>query len=252
MRTGWIGIVLVWLAAVTAVSAQTARGDYVIEYGIFGKMGTAQAIIERNATRYRIEMTARATGLAKVLSGGRVERYSSEGRIQKGRLVPDRYSKDVAYSGKRRVKHYRFDHKARKVSVHEITYRGDSVKERNDTLPYYADNDIFSLYFNIGRIIGDCAKPFDQDLYAVGAEKKTGRVHVKTIVGERERMLATELLGKGACYLQVTVYQKLFGSKGGVLYLALRDDGIAMSAVLKDVVMFGDIRGRMVEYKESD
>jgi len=248
-RLGWF----VWFISLASLlSAQVLSGKYVIEYGIFGKMGTAEATLERNATRYKIEMTAVATGLAKVLSGGRVEKYRSEGRIEKGWLVPDLYTKDIAYSGKRRVKTYRFDHPHKKVAVSQRKFRdGKMVQESNSTLPYYAPNDIFSLYFNILRLIGDCSKPYNRELYAVGAEKKTGRVHVQTLVDPKERLLVKELLGEGDCYLKVTIFQKLFGSKGGELYLALGKDGTAKSAVLKDVVMFGDVRGRMVSFKES-
>ncbi len=250
MTIRWIFLIFF---AVAGLRAETMKGEYVVEYGIFGKMGVAEATLERNATDYNIVMEARATGLAKILSGGRVEIYRSLGRVAKGVLVPDIYSKDIYHSGKRRIKTYTFDHLRRKILIHEVRYRdGRLESEKNETLPYYADNDIFSLYFNILGIIGDCGKPFSRDLHAVGAEKKTGRVHVQTLVGDRERMLAEEMLGKGAaCYLKVTIYQKIFGSKGGELYMALRKDGVATTAVLKDVVMFGDVRGRLVKFTDT-
>ncbi|WP_457597675.1 DUF3108 domain-containing protein [Hydrogenimonas sp.] len=247
-------ILLTMVAAIQAAAwAETMKAEYVVEYGIFGKMGVSEATLERNATRYRIRMEARATGLAKLLSGGRVEIYTSEGHIEKGRLVPDVYAKDIRHSGKRRVKRYFFDHAHRKVTYRQVRYRdGKLTSEDNGTLPYYADNDIFSLYFNIRAIIGDCDKPFSKDLHAVGAEKKTGRIHIQTLVEKKERLYARELLGEGnACYLKVTIFQKIFGSKGGELYLALRDDGVATAAVLKDVVMFGDVRGRLVKFSDE-
>jgi hypothetical protein len=231
------------------LQAETMVGKYSVEYGIFGKMGVAKAELIRKDDRYDIVMTAKATGLAKVLSGGRVEIYKSSGLVVDGRLVPEVYSKDIRRFDKRRVKIYSFDHLHGRVTIHEERYEeGKLTREKNDTLPYYARDDIFSLYFNIMQIIGDCSKPFDRNLHAVGAEKKTGRVRVQTIVGE-ERAKVREFLGDAPCYLKVTVYQKLFGSKGGELYLALREDGVVTKAVLKDVVMFGDVRGRLIEYK---
>ena len=209
-----------WLMMVMAVGislfAETMTAEYVVEYGIFGKMGVSEATLERNATHYAIEMKARATGLAKVLSGGRVEVYKSEGRVVAGRFVPDLYAKDIRRSGKRRIKIYHFDHPHRLVTFHEERYKNGKLEsEKNETLPYYADNDIFSLYFNILQIIGDCGKPFDRDLHAVGAEKKTGKVRVQTLVDEKERMLAQEMLGEGAaCYLKVTIYQKISAPRG--------------------------------------
>ena len=118
-------------------------------------------------------------------------------------------------------------------------------------MPYYAKNDILSLYFNILKIVGDCDRPFDETLHAVGAEKKTGRVRVETLTGKALKE-AKRLVGDAPCYLRVTVYQKLFGSKGGNLYLGMRRDNIVTKAVLKDVVMFGDVRGRLVELKREE
>ncbi|WP_353661181.1 DUF3108 domain-containing protein [Hydrogenimonas sp. SS33] len=232
--------------------AETVRGKYVVEYGIFGKMGEATATLVVKDGRYRVEMKAWATGLAKVLSGGRVEIYTSEGRVENGRLVPERYTKDIRHSGKRRVKNYVFNHAEKRVTYIQVRYKDGKKRDTDSgTLPYYAKNDIFSLYFNILKIIGDCGTPFDRTLHAVGAEKKTGRVRVETLTG-KEKKEAKELLGDAPCYLRVTVYQKLFGSKGGKLYLAMRKDNIVTKAVLKDVVMFGDVRGRLVDLKREE
>ena len=132
----------------------------------------------------------------------------------------------------------------------EVRYKdGKQTREKSGVLPYYADNDIFSLYFNIRHIIPDCNAPFDKTLHAVGAQKRSGKIRIRTLTDKKERMLARDMLGKGACYLKVTIYQKLFGSKGGELYLLLRKDGVAKAAVLKDVVMFGDVRGRLIDFE---
>ncbi|WP_457598289.1 DUF3108 domain-containing protein [Hydrogenimonas sp.] len=228
------------------VFAESMHATYKIEYGIFGKMGVSDAYLTKENDRYEIRMVAKATGLAKVLSGGRVEVYGSEGRIVDGRLVPDTFTKDIKRSGKRRIKVYRFDHDKRIVTFHEENYRDGKLKdEKNETLPYYADNDILSLYFNVAGIIGECSEPFAKDLKAVGAEKRTGRVRVETITGGARDALKRSL-GESACYLKVTIYQKLFGSKGGELYLSLDRNFVVQRALLKDVIMFGDIRGKLV------
>ncbi len=241
-----------FLLTISLLHAETMVGEYVVEYGILGKMGVAEAKMTKEDDRYDIVMKARATGLAKVLSGGRVEIYKSSGIIVGNRLVPELYSKDIRHSGKRRIKIYRFDHPHGRVTTHETKYKeGKVVGEKNETLPYYATDDIFSLYFNIMDTIGDCTRPFDRYLHAVGAEKKTGRVRVETISNEEQKKHIEKLLGGAHCYLKVTIFQKLFGSKGGQLYLALRKDGVATKAVLKDVVMFGDVRGRLVDFQRQ-
>ncbi|WP_456485412.1 DUF3108 domain-containing protein [Hydrogenimonas sp.] len=231
------------------IYAETMHAAYKVEYGIFGKMGVSDAWLTKRGDRYEIKMVAKATGLAKVLSGGRVEIYESSGRIEDGKLVPDLFRKNVKRSSKRRIKTYLFDHLRKKVTYHQISYRhGKKADESDGELPYYAKNDILSLYFNISSIIGDCSEPFDKTLKAVGAEKKTGRIRIQTIVGKKRKRLAKELPG-GSCYLKVTIYQKIFGSKGGELYLALRPDNVVQRALLKDVVMFGDIRGKLIRFE---
>lgn len=245
-------LVFALLLMALSLSAETMVARYVVEYGIFGKMGVAEARLTKENGHYEIVMKAEATGLAKVLSGGRVETYRSTGTILEGRLVPESYSKDIRRSGKRRIKIYRFDHLHRIVNFHEKNFKnGKLVKEKNESLPYYANNDIFSLYFNIMDIVGDCTKPFDRNLHAVGAEKKSGKVRVETVTG-RKRNEIKDLLGDAPCYLKVTVYQKLFGSKGGELYLALGHDNVVRKAVLKDVIMFGDVRGRLIDFETDD
>ncbi len=237
------------LLCVGIVYGETMHASYKVEYGIFGKMGVSDAWLIKSDNHYKIKMVAKATGLAKILSGGRVEIYESEGEVEKGRLVPRMFKKDVKHSGKRRVKIYFFDRRHKKVFFRKEQYRhGKKEYETNGTLPYYADDDILSLYFNVPSIIGSCDKPFDATLKAVGAEKKTGKVRVQTITGKAREKLRRELRD-GACYLKVTIYQKLFGSKGGELYLALRPDNVVLRALLKDVVMFGDVRGKLTRFE---
>ncbi|BBG65103.1 hypothetical protein NNO_0400 [Hydrogenimonas sp.] len=244
---------LIFILALFGVAAfaEMIHATYKIEYGIFGKMGVADAYLTEKEGEYEIKMVAKATGLAKVLSGGRVEVYGSRGRIVDGKLMPKTFTKDIRRSGKRRIKVYTFDHNAKRVVFHEENYRDGKLKdEKNETLPYYAENDILSLYFNIRNIIGECNEPFAKDLKAVGAEKKTGRVRVETVTGgERDRLKRS--LGDEPCYLKVTIFQKLFGSKGGELYLSLNREFIVQKALLKDVIMFGDIRGKIIGFEEK-
>ena len=238
-------VIVLALIFIGTIHAESMHAAYKIEYGIFGKMGVSDTCFTRENGRYRIKMVAKATGLAKILSGGRVEIYESEGVVFNGHLLPKVFRKEIKRSGKKRVKSYRFDHGYRRITYHEKKYRdGKLESESNGTLPYYADNDILSLYFNTPTIIGDCTKPFDGFLKAVGAEKRTGKVRIETVTGKRKKEMKA-LLGEASCYLKVTVYQKLFGSKGGELYLSLRSDNVVKKALLKDVVMFGDIRGKL-------
>jgi len=252
-----MGRVMKWLVSfiilVSILSAETLDAKYKIEYGIFGKMGESEAILEKKDGHYKIKMRAYATGLAKVLSGGRVEIYESEGVVLfDGTLKPNIFRKSISRKGKKRIKVYTFDWKNRKVLFKEKRFRDGKLESKSSgTLPYFAKNDILSLYFNVKTILKSCQKPFDKMLKAVGAEKKSGNVRVSTVVGD-DIISVKELLGDASCYLKVTIYQKLFGSKGGELYLGLKPDFIVKKAVLKDVVMFGDIRGNLTKFSKHN
>jgi len=251
-----MGIVMKWLVnliiLVSILSAETIDAKYKIEYGIFGKMGESEARLIKKDRHYKIKMRAYATGLAKFLSGGRVEVYESEGTIlPDGTLKPNIFRKDISRKGKKRIKIYTFNRKDKKIEFREKRFRdGKLENEKNGTLPYFAENDILSLYFNVKTILESCQKPFDKMLKAVGAQKNSGNVRVSTVVGDDIKSVK-DLLGDASCYLKVTVYQKLFGSKGGELYLGLRPDFVVKKAVLKDVIMFGDIRGNLTKLSKN-
>ncbi|SFP05771.1 DUF3108 domain-containing protein [Hydrogenimonas thermophila] len=249
--------VMKWLASliilVSILQAETIDAKYKIEYGIFGKMGESEARLVKKDGHYKIKMIAYATGLAKVLSGGRVEVYESEGTIMPdGTLRPDVFRKDISRKGKKRIKIYTFNRKDKKIEYKEERFRdGKLESESSGILPYFAENDIISLYFNVKTILKNCQKPFDKMLKAVGAQKNSGNVRVSTVVGDDIKKVK-DLLGEASCYLKVTVYQKLFGSKGGELYLGLRPDFVVKKAVLKDVIMFGDIRGNLTQFSKHN
>ena len=68
-------------------------------------------------------------------------------------------------------------------------------------------------------------------LYAVGANKKDGSLHVKYL-GQN---------GDEKEYLAI-LNEPIFASKDGALHVSLDADGLCSRAVLKDVLLFGDIR----------
>jgi len=109
-------------------------------------------------------------------------------------------------------------------------------------LNYYAKNDLLTLYFNLDHYF----KPskYRYKLYAVGGNETDGEVDIEILrnPGSIKRILKAD--GR---YLRVLLNQKIFASKKGELYLVQGDDGIATKGLLKDVIMFGDIVGSLVD-----
>jgi len=135
-----------------SMQAEIVEAKYSVGYGLFGKVGNSTAFFEKSDHAYRIHIVAKATGFAKVLSGGRVEIYESRGKVIDGMLVPLVYKKEKITSSRYESKVYRFDHEKRKIYLRTIYIKnGKTDKDVKEVLKYYAKEDILSLYFNLKK-----------------------------------------------------------------------------------------------------
>ncbi len=224
---------------------------YKVSFGLFGKVGVASALFERNATNYHIKVLAKATGLSAKLSRHRKETYESFGKIIKGRLVPHKFIKIRKNDKKTDIKTHIFDHKEKIVWVERVSLEGGEKEVHYDKTPFYAKDDILTLFFNLKHYLNGFETNGEKILYAIGANKKDGHVNIYTPVGDEYKKIKRLLKANGHI-LVVIINQKIFSSKRGELYINLDDDGICTSAVLKDVIFFGDIRGKLVEKKVKE
>ncbi len=209
---------------------------YDISYAIFGTIGVSDATltIDPEKKQYTIQIKAHAKGLAKLMSNGRVELYESHGVIKKGILIPQRYE-TLTKKGRHfeELHRYRFDHKARKIFHKHQIKTADNTQMTEEVLPYYARDDIQTLFFNLKKYVqsGVCHKN-GCTLRAVGANDKEGRVD---IVPAKKNML------------KVILHRRIFASKRGEIYIHLTKEGFSDYAMLKDVVFFGDVKAKAIK-----
>ena len=237
-----IAIIAALLLSVS-LQAETIRADYDVSYGVLGKIGVAKAVLHKQAHTYEIDIHLAATGMAKALSGNRKERHVSKGRIVDGVLISDSYEVTREYRETKVVKRYLIDHQKKRVQKIYRKYKsGKLADEQRTDLSFYASNDLLTLYFNLDRLLPDKQKAGTYTFQAVGAEKQQGKVDI--ILPSAKEIPAYEKdLGPGAAwYATVVIYQKIFMSKEGRLQLAVGKDGITQTALLKDLILFGDIR----------
>lgn len=230
------------------LQAETIDARYKVSFGLIGEIGKATARLEKEGDRYRIEVVGEATGMAKALSKNRKEKQVSQGYIREGLLVPDRYSVTRSFGNKVITKVYIINHKNQSIEqLNEKTEDGKLIWKDTKVLDFYADNDLLTLYFNINTLIPEKGKGTTYTFKAVGAEKQQGSVEV--IVPSRDERADYEKdLGKGAAwYLTAIIHQKIFSSSRGELILSINEAGITQKAMLKDVVMFGDILAERVQ-----
>ena len=238
-----VSVVLMFLFT-SLLSAEVITADYKVEFGIFGKIGIANALLTKNEHNYVIDVKLKATGLSKTLSGNRKEQHISKGHIENGMMVTDLYQVIKSHGSKQTNKIYRINHKTKTV-IKEYKHwkRGKLVKDTNTTMDYYSKDDLLTLYFNLDKKILDKKKPKYYTFKAVGAEKQKGKVDV-VIPNKNEIKEYKEALGekRDSWYARAIIHQDIFSSDKGELLLRIGNDGITQKAVLKDLIFFGDIR----------
>ena len=228
--------------SILQVQAKVLDVTYEVSFGVLGQLGISEAHLETQGDKYTIDIKVKATGLAKTLSSNRKERHISKGHIVNGMYISDSYTVVKSYGKKYIEKRYTIDHKKKKVKKEYFSKKnGKRHKKRHEILDFYSKNDLLTLYFNLPKIIKNRSKAGTYKLSAVGAERQKGIVKV-TIPQKRELKRYKKVLGEGDYwYITAIIYQKIFASNKGELMLAVGKDGIAQKAVLKDLIMFGDL-----------
>ena len=226
-----------------SLQAQVISATYDVSYGIVGKIGTAQARLEKNSKQYMIDIRLKATGLAKLLSGGREEHHISKGHMENGLMVSDLYQVIKSHGDVVVNKEYYLDHQKKKIKKKYTKYeKGKLITNRSSYLNFYTKDDLLTLYFNLDTAIKDKTKARTYLFEAVGAERQKGKVSVSIANSQALVKYKRELGNDSAWYATAIIHQKIFSSKEGRLMLGVAKDGITNKAVLKDVIFFGDIR----------
>jgi len=224
---------------------------YKVTFGFFGRVGVSEAFLERNATDYHIKVTAKATGISAKLSRHRHETYESFGKVVNGVLRPHKFIKIRKNDKKTDIRTHIFDYKKKVVYVEKKSIEDGEVQVKYDILDYFAKDDILTLFFNLKKYLNNFTTKKEMIFYAVGANKKDGHVNIYTPKGKEAKRIRRLLEAKGHV-LVVIINQKIFSSKKGELYIDLDKDGLCTTAVLKDVIFFGDITGKMVEKRVKE
>ena len=245
MKKIWILITALMLST---LNAETIKADYKVEFGVIGEIGVANAVLTRNENSYEINVELKATGLAKTLSGGRTEQHISKGHIENGLMVSDLYQVIKSYGSKTSNKIYRFDHQKKIVTKTYKSWKNGKVnKESSERLKYYSKDDLLTLYFNLNKKIDRTKEDKHYTFLAVGAEKQEGKAEIY-IPKKSDYSEYKEMLGESdnSWYARAIIHQKIFSSDKGELLLRIGDDGITQKAILKDLILFGDVRATKI------
>ena len=228
----------------------TLQSRYKITFGLFGTLGYATTTLNKIDETYYIRMEVKSVGLAKVLSGNRKEIYESRGKVVKGILVPELYKKTKSNNRYTKIKKFTFDHNNSQVLLEKNSYNVSTKKSENskETYKFYAKNDILTLYFNILELI-KTSDSTQMVFHAIGGKKENGRIDIQKLQGEQKEKIEKLLGVDSESILKVTINQKIFSSKNGELFISISTDNLCSHALLKDVILFGDIKGSKIPLK---
>ncbi len=246
----------------TPLFAQSIRATYDVSFGVFGEIGKSEITYVQDKDEYLISVHAWTTGLTAVLTQNREEEYISQGKIIKGVLRPDIFVKFRKSDQLSKISLFRFEHKKRKIveyqtksrEIHSTKYdvhtmkNVDQVKKEYDysKSPFrlYTQNDLLSLFFNTQKILPTLQSGENRHYTAVGS--KTDDCIIDIAVPDTKLRSELEMImpDNNGLFITIIINQDIFQSKNGELHVNFDKDGFAKDVVLKDVIMFGDIRGK--------
>lgn len=245
-------ILTLLLLTLFSLDAKSIVVDYVVEFGIVGQVAKVHTQYTDTPTTYTIVSDVSMVGLLSTSATGNLkERHICKGFISKKdhQRIATQYEMIKSYGNYKSQTLYRIDHKHRKVTRQYKKWQKKSRKykkiiDQKKTLSYYATDDMVTLFLNLGSHLKDKKTPKRYRLKAVGADKKDGRVDI-IIPNKSEAASMITLLGKpkpGEWIMNLIMHRQLYNSKQGELMVRMGSDSIIEKAVLKDILLFGDVR----------
>ena len=263
-------LILLCTFFLTLLHAKTIAATYDVTFSIFGKIGEADIRFENGANRYYILVDAGLTGKAAAIGSTRREIHESFGVIVNNVLIPELYKVTRSSDHFKHIDYFVFYHDAKKVE--EYRMKEDYITERRfdsksfrlvsepktktsqsfKTLDYYADNDLESLFFNVQSLLSGM-KPGDRKLvHAIGGSRKNkGEVLLTRPNGAKRQELMTLMPKHENNLITALINQDIFKSDKGELYISLDKALLVKEAMLKDVLLFGDIHGYRTSLKKE-
>lgn len=239
--------ILLFILLCLSLNAKTMTARYYAKYGWFGTVAEAKGIYENNKTSYKIKAYTVTRGIAASLSKHLKQYYESEGKIVNGLLLPEKYTFTVIRGGKTYLRKFVFDRKNKKITKYYYT---DGKYEKNKTLPFYTDNDILSLYFNLKTYLKNADKTKLYTFYAVGGRKNDGRIDVTFPDGEELETIKNTFDSPNGLYIKANLYNKVFTGDKGILYLVIDPENwVTVEGMVKNVLKIGDLKGKLKDFK---
>ena len=205
--------------------------------------------------------------MTALLSQNREEIYISQGRLINGVLRPDVFVKHRKNDRSTKDNVHIFDYPAKKVfayftkeedirstyfdvkTMKNLKRDTQTFSHSGEPFRFFTDNDLLSLFFNTQKILPTLKYGEARQLAAIGSKSPNCEIDIE-VPDEKLRSELEEIMSDTSGNLiTIILHQNIFQSERGELHVNFDHDGFAKDVVLKDVIMFGDIRGKRV-YQE--
>lgn len=236
----------------TTLHAARFQAQYAVTFWWLGRVGTARIHFESHDKHYHIEAEAYLEGVAALIGHHHHERHTSSGMIaDNGDLIPNQYDVNKSLDDFQSLQHFYFSPPRHRILFYaEDTYKHthkhfdpatmgfkkvNTVEKRRyrRVLPFYARNDLLTLYFNVRRHLDTLEGTLR--LNAAGA--RDGKVTINPTPVHN--------------HFTVVLEQDIFKSKEGKLFVDTDASHYVTRAVLKDVLLFGDLEVKREWIKQS-
>jgi len=257
-------ILFILIALFSPLSAQSIKAGFDVSFGIVGEIGKAEITYTHDEESYMVFVHAWTTGMASVLSQNREESYISQGKIINGVLRPDAFVKYRQTDRYIKSSVFIFNHQTKEVyasknretvvtSTHfdvnamkNIKVSTDSFQHTQENFRYYTDNDLLSLFFNTQKILPTLKDGESKQLSAIGSKTPNCAIDIEVPSLKKRKLLQAAMSDDVGQLLTIILHQDIFQSEKGELHVIFDEDGFAKNVLLKDVILFGDIRGKRV------
>ncbi len=259
--------IAILLALLLPLYAQSIKAGYDVSFGIVGEIGKAEITYSHDEDSYTIYVHAWTTGMPALLTQNREEDYISQGSIINGVLRPDVFVKHRKNNNYTKSNVHIFDYENKKVishyakaeKIHGTRYDTTAMKNvKVETTEYensekvfrfFTDNDLLSLFFNTQKLFPTLKEGDSKKLAAIGSKSPNCEIDIEVPTQQLRQELNTIMGDIDGQLLTIILHQNIFQSERGELHVKFDNDGFAKDVLLKDVIMFGDIRGRRI-YQE--
>ena len=225
--------------------------QYDIGFWIFNGIAEGRLVLKDEGNgRYTATLSAKSNGVLDTLLKHRRDRYVATLRLSKDgkRFLTESFEKELSMDGKgtRRSLH-KVDYKARTVSMR--SWGGDKPEKTSvDRIPdgVYTDDPLAAFYNFRNGVYGNIAEGKDYRIMTFPKDDKIPEIFIRMATKDELRKrnwkkVPADLLA------DARIDKELFGSSSGDIEILFTKEMIPVQAIAKDLVMFGDVKGKLRE-----